>query len=149
MGHVWEGFARDLYSKERDPVEECGFITREIEGVKIGYSPDGLVGEDGSIEIKALKRHNHVKAMCEKEIPSLFLMQVQCGLLVSGRKWCDFVYHCNGMAQRIIKVVPDQDIRNLIIEATKNLEECILKNIELYKKNAEGMPFAKYQEISI
>ena len=52
-GHDDEPKARDEYEQRHDvTVDEIGFMTRDIEGVTIGYSPDGLVADDGLIECK-------------------------------------------------------------------------------------------------
>ena len=48
-GHMLEPLARDYYSKHKMLVIECGFITKDYESYCIGYSPDGLVGDDGLI----------------------------------------------------------------------------------------------------
>lgn len=144
-GNLFEPFARDLYSKEREQVNECGFITREFDGFTIGYSPDGLVGEDGLVEIMCPAQAKHVKEICEKSEPKTKIMQIQTGLLVTRRKWCDYIGHFNGMHQRIVRIEPDLDIHEKILEAAKNLEECIKINMELYEENSNGMPLAKYQ----
>ena len=52
-GNVEEIYAIDLYSKHYDQVKPCGFITNDKLGFIIGMSPDGLVGEDGGVEVKS------------------------------------------------------------------------------------------------
>ncbi len=42
-----ETYARDKYAEKCAPVTECGFITSDKFGFTLGYSPDGLVGDDG------------------------------------------------------------------------------------------------------
>ena len=44
-----ETYARDKYAEKCAPVTECGFITSDKFGFTLGYSPDGLVGDDGLI----------------------------------------------------------------------------------------------------
>lgn len=144
-GRVFEPFARDLYSREREQVIECGFITRQFDGFKIGYSPDGIVGDEGLIEIKCPDGHKHVKEICENEEPKDAMMQMQTGLLVTGRKWCDFISHCNGMHQRIVRVYPNLELHELIKSASKNLEECININLDRYAENTKYMPKAKFE----
>ena len=53
---MWRGIesepiARDLYSERFAPVVEVGFMRRDEADWSLGYSPDGLVGDDGLIEI--------------------------------------------------------------------------------------------------
>ena len=138
-GNVYELFARDHYSEHHAKVKECGFIVRDFSGFKIGYSPDGLIGDDGLIEIKAPARAKHVKEICENTEPSEYMMQIQAGLLVTGRKWCDYVAHYNGMHQRIVRIYPDAELHEKIIEAAKTLEDCICLNIEKYNENTSHL----------
>lgn len=71
-------------------VEEKGFIDHPtIEG--FGCSPDGLVGDDGLIEIKCMNTANHVETVIEGKPPSRYIPQMQCQMAVTGRQWCDFV----------------------------------------------------------
>ena len=145
-GKTYEPFARDLYDSEIAKVQECGFITRQFDGFKIGYSPDGLVGDDGLIEIKCPTQHKHVKEICENKEPKEHMMQIQTGLLVTERKWCDFVSYYNGMALRVVRVYPDLELHATITGAVKILEENIQKNLEIYNQYAADMPHAKYIE---
>ena len=143
-GNTFEPFARDLYSDSRNRVVECGFVVREFDGFKIGYSPDGLVGDDGLIEIKCPRQSKHVKEMVENKEPKSAMMQIQTGLLVTGRKYCDFLSFYNGMEMRIVPVLPNEELHGLIIQAAQNLEKRVQECLEIYKTNAIGMPKAKY-----
>jgi hypothetical protein len=82
--------ARMLYSKHYSPVEEMGFITNDRWGFTIGYSPDGLVGNDGLIECKSRRQKFQVETIVESAPPVDFMLQVHTGLLVSERDWLDF-----------------------------------------------------------
>ena len=107
-GKIQEEFARDAYSEVYAPVQECGFITLEDEGIKIGASPDGLVGEDGGIEIKSRLAKFQVSTITNGGVPSEYMCQIQTTLLVSGREWWDFVQYSNGMPLYVERVYPDQ-----------------------------------------
>src|SRR5699024_964585 len=52
-GNLLEPHARELYAEHYAPVEEVGFIRLDTDEYSLGYSPDGLVGHDGLIEIKS------------------------------------------------------------------------------------------------
>jgi len=145
-GNTFEPFARDLYAKEIAPVREVGFIVRDFGGFKIGYSPDGLVGKDGLIEIKAPGRTKHVKEICLNEEPKEHMMQFQTGLLVTGRKFCDYMAYHNGMKPRIVRVYPDVELQSLIVQAAENLETRIIECIEDYNTNTKNMPMANFIE---
>jgi putative phage-type endonuclease len=56
-----------------------------------GCSPDGLVGDDGLIEIKCPSSKNHIKYLLNGKPPVKYVPQMQCQMAVTGRKWCDFV----------------------------------------------------------
>ena len=62
---MWRGvdsepIARDIYSGHYQQAVEVGFLLREEDGWQLGYSPDGLVGMDGLIEIKAPRAKSHI-----------------------------------------------------------------------------------------
>jgi predicted phage-related endonuclease len=84
-GHVDEIKARDAYSEYYAPVEELGFVTRDIGGAVIGYSPDGagVMGNFG-IECKSRRQKYQIQVIADNEIPKEHILQVQTGLLVTG-----------------------------------------------------------------
>jgi hypothetical protein len=145
-GNTFEPFARDLYRAKIAPVKEVGFIVRDFGGFKIGYSPDGLVNKDGLIEIKAPGRTKHVKEICQGEEPKEHMMQFQTGMLVTGRKWCDYMAYFNGMKPRIVRVYPDIELQNLIVQAAEILEARIVECIEEYNTNTIDMPIPQFIE---
>lgn len=145
-GNTFEPFARDLYSEKIAQVKECGFIVRDFGDYKIGFSPDGLVGDDGLIEIKCPAKAKHVKEICLDEEPKDAMMQMQTGLLVTGRKWCDFVSHYNGMPQRVVRVFPDLELHEKIKESCLVLEQNIKRNLDVYLEKTKHMNCARYEE---
>jgi putative phage-type endonuclease len=84
-----EQFARDRYVQQFGEVEEVGFVKHPT--LEAGASPDGMVGDDGIIEIKCPMGSTHTETLMTQDIPSKYVPQVQFQLLVTGRKWCDFV----------------------------------------------------------
>tara|TARA_R110000824_G_C15160070_1_gene671815 strand:- start:327 stop:944 length:618 start_codon:yes stop_codon:yes gene_type:complete len=84
-----EPAARAAYEIKHDlDVVECAFIEHDE---WVGVSPDGLVGIDGLLEIKAPNTTTHLKYYMAGTMPEEYLAQVQGQLWVSGRDWCDFV----------------------------------------------------------
>jgi hypothetical protein len=144
-GHVFEVVARDFYSEKIAPVSEVGFITRHFDdpdlpdGYRIGFSPDGLIGDDGIAEIKSPARTKFVKEFCENKPPDAYALQCHTGMLVTGRTYCDYIGIYNGMHMRTWRIHEDLEIQEKIKEAAKNLEVCILKQIALYKKHTADM----------
>lgn len=90
-GHQYEPLARLEYEIMTDNnVTETGFFLHDSR--KIGASPDGLVGDDGMIEIKCpYNSVNHVRTVVAGEMPKEHIAQVQGNLWINGRQWCDFI----------------------------------------------------------
>ena len=84
-----EFYAREKYVQQFGEVEEVGFVKHPT--LEAGASPDGMVGNDGIIEIKCPMGSTHTETLMTQDIPSKYVPQVQFQLLVTGRKWCDFV----------------------------------------------------------
>ena len=124
--------ARDLYRDLHCPTEECGFITNDEFGFVIGYSPDGLVGDDGLIEIKSRRQHFQIETITRHAIPSEHVIQVQTGLLVSRRSWCDFISFSAGLPMEVITAEPVPEIQEAIIEAAKSFEAKVCEVVEAY-----------------
>ncbi len=124
--------ARDLYGVMCDEVSECGFITRDIGGTVIGYSPDGLVGDAGLIEAKSRRQKHHLAVMCASKVPDEHVLQCQTGLLVTGRKWLDYISYCGGMPMTVLRVFPDPVVHAAIIAAAQHTEGLILEAMETY-----------------
>jgi len=114
--------ACDLYSKLIAPTKECGFITNDRWGFVIGYSPDRLVGDDGLLECKSRKQKYQVQTIAKLEVPTEHILQVQTGLLVSERKWLDFVSFSAGLPMMVLRVWPDEKIHAAIVEASQAFE---------------------------
>ena len=138
-GTLDEPYARDLYSDHYAPAVEVGFMVRDF-GYKIGYSPDGLVGDDGLIEIKSRRQKKHLATILADEVPLENMAQIQCGLLVSGRDWLDYVSYCGGMPLFVKRVLPDPKWLVAIQEAVKAFEESAEQIITNYRINTTGRP---------
>lgn len=114
--------ARVLYSETYAPVSDVGFITNDKFGFTIGYSPDGLVGDDGLIECKSRRQKFQIETIIGGVMPDDFAIQVQTGLLVSERKWLDFVSYSGGLPMMTIRVFPDRAIQDAIVAAATAFE---------------------------
>jgi len=84
-----EFYARERYVQQFGEVEEVGFVKHPT--LEAGASPDGMVGEDGILEIKCPMGSTHTETLMTQDVPSRYVPQIQFQLLVTGRKWCDFV----------------------------------------------------------
>jgi predicted phage-related endonuclease len=56
-----------------------------------GASPDGLVGDDGLVEIKNPQTATHLETLLSGAIPKKYALQMQHQMSCTGRQWCDFV----------------------------------------------------------
>lgn len=90
-GNEQEPFARMAYeSIEGLLVDKTGFWKHPSKEW-IGVSPDGLVGDDGLIEIKCPNTTTHLEYLWDEVVPTEYRKQIQMQLWVTGRQWCDFV----------------------------------------------------------
>lgn len=152
-GNLSEPYARDLYAEHFAPVHEVGFIVRDFNGDRLGYSPDGLVGEDGLLEIKAPRQKTHLATILADEVPPQYMAQCQTGLLVSGREWIDFLSYSGGMPIYVKRVLPDEKWQQAIIDALSTFEDNAEQMIAAYQVATKGSPMAEridfYQEMEI
>lgn len=139
-GTLSEPYARDIYAEHYAPVTETGFMVREFGEFKLGYSPDGLVGDDGLIEIKAPRQKTHLATILADEVPLEYMAQCQAGLLVSGRKWLDFISYCGGMPLFVKRVLPDERWQEAIELALTIFEGNAMQMISTYTAATEGKP---------
>ena len=87
-GTELEDEARRKYEFIRDvTVEQVGFVL----GVGAGGSPDGLVGDDGMIEIKCYELKHHIG--CLLDLDDSHQLQIQGNLWIADRQWCDRIYY--------------------------------------------------------
>jgi hypothetical protein len=124
--------ARDLYRQHYAPTEDVGFITNDEWGFTLGYSPDGLVGEDGVIEAKSRRQHFQIETTVKGAIPAEHVIQVQSGLLISKRKWCDFISYSAGLPMDVIQAEAVPEIQEAIVEAARAFEAQVAAAIEQY-----------------
>jgi hypothetical protein len=130
-GNDREQEARNFYTVVTDsPIQKVGVCFPD-EKRKYACSPDGLVGSDGGIEIKCPSMAVHVGYLLAGKMPVEYFQQVQGSLLVTGRKWWDFVSYYPGIKPVIIRIHRDESfLKALTIELevfSKNLEEITLK----------------------
>jgi len=148
-GHIREVMARDIYSESYAEVKECGFVTNDDAGYVLGASPDGLVGEDGGVEIKSRDQKFQIRTIYNGEVPDEYMNQIQTCLMVTGRKWWEFVSFSNGMPLFVKRVFPDferqAEIR-LAVEAFYGVVEGVMAS---YDSKAESLVKTEYVEIEI
>jgi putative phage-type endonuclease len=110
-GNELEPLARDAYQEQSFNVVEQITMFKSDCG-NFGYSPDGLVDDDGLVEIKCPIATTHFKYLLDNKIPSDYWQQVQGGLWVSQRKWIDFVSYNSYFKDKklfIVRVERDEE----------------------------------------
>ena len=128
-GTELEPDARDLYSLMNDAeVTEVGFCLHDT--LSAGCSPDGLIGEDGGLEIKCPAPSTHVEYLSGGVLPSKYKQQVMGCLWITGREWWDFVSYHPTMKPLIVRVERDE-------EYIAALEKCVTKAVNLIEENVE------------
>lgn len=71
-------------------VVEVGFVQHPTINMA-GASPDGLVGDEGLVELKCPQTHTHIETLLGQAIPAKYATQMAWQMACTGRAWCDFV----------------------------------------------------------
>lgn len=122
-GTIMEPEARRFYEFERSAdVARVGFCLTD-DG-RFGCSPDGLVGDDGALELKSPTPRVHVEYLVAGVLPPDYRPQVHGHLIVTGRPWCDFMSYCRGFPPLLVRVEPD--------EFTDSLRRCLDEFADIY-----------------
>jgi predicted phage-related endonuclease len=138
-GQEDETYARDAYSEHYAPVTQTGFITNNKWGFTIGYSPDGLVGDDGLIECKSRAGRFQVQTITEDEVPTEYMIQLQTGMLVSERPWIDFVSYSGGLPVFVKRVEADPLVQGAILAAATAFEMKLAAKEREYRASLASM----------
>jgi len=110
QGQELEAEARGWYAFTHDdyPCKLVGFV--EHDNGRCGCSPDGLLGDDGGLEIKSPEPQTHVKYLMQGELPDEYAPQVHHSLYVTGRAWWRFVSYRRGFPAFVLHVERDEAI---------------------------------------
>lgn len=123
--------ARSFYENHTETeVEQVGFVLPENELAEwVGVSPDGLIGDDGGVEIKCPLASTHLRYIKENRLPLEYKWQVQGQLWITGRKWWDFMSYYPNMKPFILRVYPDiemhKELKVRLEKAIKDTKEII------------------------
>ena len=122
-------------------VTEVGFVFPDDMDA-YGGSPDGLVGNDGLIEIKCPQAETLIAYHAAGEMPVAYRPQVQGLLLISGRKWCDFWGFHPELTPFRQRILPD-------IKYQTKIAECLLKLLEEIERIAAMCGRMRHELISV
>lgn len=141
-GTEMEPGARAAYAEQTfDVITQVGFVSHPtIEDS--GASPDGLVGDDGLIEIKCPNTATHIDTLLGQAILAKYVTQMQWQMSCSGRQWCDFVSYDPRMPEDMrlfVQRLPRDDKRiaeleNEIITFLAELDDKHNRLLSIYKR---------------
>lgn len=140
-GVLHEPYAIEAYEKHtKATVQPCGFMVFDGDGWQLGFSPDGLVGDDGLVEVKCPRAKGHLATILSGNVPARHMAQLQAGLLVSGRKWIDFISFHGGLPLFVKRVYPDPAWFEAITNAVAQFERNAAELTDKYLAAAVGLP---------
>jgi len=99
-------------------VDEVGFIPHP-KILMAGASPDGLIGDNGLLEIKCPNTATHIDTLLSETVPGKYNTQMQFQMACTDREWCDFVSFDNRLPtelQLFVKRVPRDNVFIRLIE---------------------------------
>lgn len=103
-------------------VRDVGFVLPDHTDA-YGGSPDGLIEEDGLLEMKCPAPETLISYHANGELPAQYKPQVQGLLLITGRAWCDFFVFHPELTPLLVRIEPD-------LEYQAKIAECLLKLLE-------------------
>jgi len=133
-GNELEPLARSMYElQENVEVEEIGFAEYND---FVGCSPDGLVGDDGMIEIKCPDDKTYFNLLMNENIDSSYIWQCQMNLLILEKKWCDLIFYNPNFekSMKIFRLKPDKEMFSRLKEGFAKAEKEIIRMISKYKE---------------
>ena len=138
-GNEDEPLARDCYSfVTGNDIEEVSFVKHPVIDC-FGASPDGLVGQDGLVEIKRKIPALHIAYIMKGTVPSEYVKQMTAQLACTGRKWVDFCSYCPELPEEmqlfIVRMHRDEAaisaMEAAVIAFDKSVDDTIAKLKEL------------------
>jgi putative phage-type endonuclease len=140
-GTDMEPIARSAYEVDKGVmVQECGFVPCPMIEMA-GASPDGLVGNDGLVEIKVPNTATHVDFLRTGQIDSGYQLQMMFQMMCTGRKWCDYVSYDDRMPEPLqyscVRLMFDESVAvSIHKEVTAFLAELDALEAEMLEKMA-------------
>ncbi len=129
-GTETEPQARAMYTMTTGRmVQEIGFVDHPTIGMS-GASPDGLVGEQGLIEIKCPQPTEHIRVLTGGTIKKQYLSQMQWQMACTGREWCDFVSFCPDLPDDLTTHIQRVEIDSQAIREMEQGVQAFLDEVE-------------------
>lgn len=136
-GRVMEAEARQQYAfvSDVDPVL-VGFARNDtVCNGPIGASPDSLIGDTGTLEVKTKLQHLHLEVLLADAVPEDHIPQIQGQLLVTEREWCDFVSYWPSLPLFVKRVYRDEAfIANLVSELNRFNDDMLVLETKIKQR---------------
>lgn len=133
-GTEHEPFARATYEIESgNTVDTVGFVEHPSIAMS-GASPDGLIGDDGLIEIKCPNTATHIDYLIKGNPPAKYQSQMLWQMACTGRQWCEFVSFDprlpDYLKMFVVRFVRDdsriKEMESAVIQFNKEIDDAIL-----------------------
>lgn len=122
-----ESLAIRAYEAETFNTVHSQQVFHRIQGTMVGGTPDGLIGEDGGIEVKCPNSDNHLLHITSDR--NGYIHQVQAYLWITGRKWWDFISYDprfpEDLQLHIQRIERDEDMISDICQRAAEMEAYI------------------------
>jgi hypothetical protein len=139
-GHQMEAAARMHYEARTGSfVTEAGICVTD-DGL-FGYSTDGLVDDDGLIEIKSPIDSAKILHILATGDTSEYDHQMQGGMWITGRKWCDFIMYVPDLAAvgkdlYVQRVLRDDGFIDEMVERLAKFDALVAANVAILRAGA-------------
>lgn len=135
-GTETEPLARTTYEiYSGNMVTEIGLVPHP-EIINAAASPDGLIDDDGLLEIKCPNTATHIETLLGKSVPSRYITQIHWQMACTGRKWCDFVSFDNRMPSHLQLFVRRVERNEALVE---ELEKEVRKFLNELDEKVEAL----------
>lgn len=137
-GHEMETHARMIYEARTSAfVTESG-ICVDDDGI-FGYSSDGLVNDDGLIEIKSPIDSSKIMEMWRTGDTSEYDHQIYGGMWLTGRQYCDFIMYVPDLAAVgkdlfVKRILRDDDFIDSMVRDLAKFNDRVNFNVSLLRK---------------
>jgi putative phage-type endonuclease len=128
---------------DRD-VQQVGFVPHPCIAMA-GASPDGLVGDDGLLELKCPNTATHIETLLSGTIPDKYFKQMQFQMACADRQWCDFASYDNRLPERMrlfvkrVELDPNAltEIEAAVVEFIAEIDTTVGKLLAAYEPEKE------------
>lgn len=141
-GHRMEAEARRIRECRTGYfISESGICVSD-DGI-FAYSSDGFVDNDGLIEIKSPIDSSKIRRMWRTGNVSEYMHQMQGGMWITGREWCDFIMYVPSLAAvekdlYVKRIYRDEEFINTMVKRLMQFEKIVSENEEFYRGEIKG-----------